>query len=189
MNINSGLLIAGAIVVTVAAGCSRYQVIPDRLAAKVNTQLSYEQVKTSPHTHRGQLVVWGGEVLSAFRDGNRTRIEVLQVPLNSDYIPLSGKPSSRGRFFALDSQREIIDPAILEEGSRITIVGEILGEIAGASADQASASYPAVTIRDMTVWNSYSRPYFPYSYASYYGYGYHGYRPYTFWEGAHVPGS
>src|ERR1044071_995672 len=113
MNINSGLWIASAIVVTVATGCSRYQVIPDRLAGKVNAQLSYEEVKASPHTHRGQLVVWGGEVLSAFRDGNRTRIEVLQVPLNSDYIPLSGKATSRGRFFAVDSQRGIIDPAIL----------------------------------------------------------------------------
>lgn len=98
MKANAGFWVGCVLISIVLSGCNRYQVIPDHLAKQVNEQLSYEQVKDSPETYRGQIVVWGGEVLSAVRQADRTKIEVLQMPLNKDYVPGFDKALSHGRF-------------------------------------------------------------------------------------------
>lgn len=172
-----------ALVLLAEIGCSRYQVIPVHLANHVNREASFEQIKASPNQYRGQVVVWGGEVLKATRDANRTVIEILQLPLNNDLTPVEARTSSRGRFLAYDNKGEIIDPAILQEGTRLTVIGEVKG-VENTMVDQSAAEYPALAIRDMTVWDRQTRP------GSYYsGYGYYGYRPYTFYVGQRVPGS
>ena len=188
MKIHAGLWVGCALLSIVLSGCNRYQVIPDHLVKQVNDKLSYEQVKGSPETYRGRIVVWGGEVLNAVREGDRTKIEVLQMPLNKDHIPDVPKASSRGRFFVLDSRHEIIDPAIFEEGSKVTVIGEIEGK-SSKSSDPVSSESPVLAIRDMTLWSSHSRGFLPSHSSYYYGYGYYGHRPYTFWEGTRVPGS
>ncbi len=188
MKANAGFWVGCVLISIVLSGCNRYQVIPDHLAKQVNEQLSYEQVKDSPETYRGQIVVWGGEVLSAVRQADRTKIEVLQMPLNKDYVPGFDKALSHGRFFVWDSRQEIIDPAIFEKGSKVTVIGEIEGK-SSTSSDLVSSESPILVIRDMTLWNNSGKTSF-YSYHPYYGYsGYYGYRPYTFWEGTRVSGS
>src|SRR5689334_20579865 len=107
MKVNAGFWVGCVLLSLVVSGCNRYQVIPDHLAKQVNEKLSYEQVKGSPETYRGQTVVWGGEVLSAVRQGDRTKIEVLQMPLNKDYRPEASKAASEGRFLAWDTRQEI----------------------------------------------------------------------------------
>lgn len=176
----------GMLLLLFMSGCNRYQVVPDHLAGQVNKELTYEQVKASAEAYQGQVVVWGGEVLNAVQEGDRTKIEVLQMSLNKDHVPEYSKASSRGRFFAVDSQHEIIDPAIFEKGSKVTVVGEIRGK-SPESSTEASSNVPIISIRDMTLWSSHTRPSYPYH--PYYGYGYYGYRPYTFWEGTRVPGA
>lgn len=186
MKANAGFWVGCALISIVLSGCNRYQVIPDHLVKQVNEKLSYEQVKDSPETYRGQIVVWGGEVVSAVREDNRTKIEVLQMPLNKDQVPESSKASSQGRFLALDSRQEIIDPAIFEKGSKVTVIGEIEGK-SSKSSDLVSSESPVLVIRDMTLWSNDSMLY---PVRPYYGYGgYYGYRPYVFWEGTRVSGS
>jgi len=181
--------VACMLLIAFTDGCNRYQVIPDRLADQINKTLTYEQAKAAPAANRGQMVVWGGEVLNAVRDTERTTVEVLELPLNKDHIPLDNRAASRGRFLAVDSRGEIIDPAIFKEGSRVTVIGELLG-IRTETHDQAAYDYPIVAIRDMTVWEERDRSIYPFTgYYNYYGYGYYGYRPYIFWEGTRVAGS
>ncbi|UVT17469.1 MAG: Slp family lipoprotein [Nitrospira sp.] len=189
MKVTPGLCVAYAVLSVFLGGCNRYQVIPERLAAQVNHKLTYEEVKASPDAYKGQIVVWGGEVLTAARETDRTKVEVLQLPLNKDHIPLDNRASSRGRFLAVDSRGEIIDPAIFEEGSRITVIGEIVGSRT-ETREKAMYDYPVIVIRDMTVWDGRTKSNYPFAgYYSYYGYGYYGNRPYTFWEGTRVSGS
>ncbi len=189
MKVSIRLLIGCALVTTiVVGGCNRYQVIPGPLVGQVNKTLTYEQVKAAPAVTRGQIVVWGGEVLNAVRETERTVVEVLELPLNKDFIPLDNRASSRGRFLAMDSRGEIIDPAIFKEGSRVTVIGEIVG-LKTDTLDKAAYDYPIIAIRDMTVWDEHARSNYPLAgYHSYYGYGYYGYRPYTF-GGTRVSGS
>jgi len=187
MTINAKVWTMCMLLSVLLSGCSRYQVIPDHLAKQVNAQLSYEQVRNSPEGYRGQIVVWGGEVLHAARDAEKTTVEVLEIPLNKDHFPLEGRASSRGRFFALDNRGEIIDPAIFKEGSKITVIGEILG-VGTEPSNKAVYDYPVLAIRDMTVWEERTRSHYPFAgYSNYYGYGSYGYRPYI--RGARVSGS
>ncbi|OQW32262.1 MAG: hypothetical protein A4E19_19725 [Nitrospira sp. SG-bin1] len=189
MKIRTAYLYACLFLSVFIDGCNRYQVIPDRLAAHVNEKLSYEQVQTSPDTYRGKLVVWGGVVLKAVRNAGRTSVEVLELPLNTDHIPLGNQASSRGRFLAIDSRGEITDPAILKDGSRVTVIGEVIG-LRRDTLDNAEYDYPLVEIHDMTLWDERPRAHYPFAdFHNYYGYGFYGRRPHTFGEETRVAGS
>lgn len=183
IKINVFPIVFSTLLLLIAAGCSRYEVIPTHLANNINREASYEQIKASPDKYYGQLIVWGGEVLKATRDTNRTVVEILQLPLNNDLTPLDSRTASQGHFLAYDNRGEIIDPAILQKGTRVTVVGEVKG-VEKTTVDQTTDEYPMLAIRDMTVWDRRTPP------SSYGYYGYYGYRPYTFYyEGQRVPGS
>ena len=90
------------------SGCSRYDVIPDRLEPQVNKNVVFDQLERSPATYQGQMVVLGGQVLATKRLGDKTQVEVLQLPLSDDYIPIvADRTQSKGRFYAYDSGKEI----------------------------------------------------------------------------------
>ncbi|MDR4478951.1 MAG: Slp family lipoprotein [Nitrospira sp.] len=189
MAIMKHVLLVGVIIQLVTAtGCNTYRVIPPELQPVVNKNLSYDDAKTQSTRHLGQVVVWGGEVLKATREPHKTRIEVLQLPLNDDLVPAGEKVESSGRFLAIDTLGKLIDPAVLPVGTRITVIGQIRDPSA-AQSDTANPT-PVIDIRDMTVWDKQMRStsFYP-RYGPYYGYYYYGARPFSFWEGARVPGS
>lgn len=114
---------------------------------------------------------------------------MLQLPLNDDLIPAGECAESSGRFVAVDNKEEIIDPAVVPEGTRVTVVGRIR-KSATPSGDPLVRESPVIAIRDMTVWDqkmSRAWPYSPY-YGPYYGSYYYGW-PYVFWDGTRVQGS
>lgn len=173
------------LILTVGAtipACSRYDVIPDQLETRVQKGVSYEDILRAPNAHRGLLVVLGGKVVSTTRLKDRTRIEVVQLPLTDDYIPRTDQESeSQGRFYAYDAGKEILDPTILSEGTPITVVGEVLG-LQTIQVDGADPHVLTVSIKDLTTWEvSEARRWgaFPYPY---HGGGYmYGARPYGFY--------
>ena len=168
------------ILATIGA-CDRYDVIPDQLEERVQKNVSYQDILRAPDLHQGQLVVLGGTVLSTTRLKDRTRIEVLQLPLTDDYIPRTDQESeSRGRFYAYDSGKEILDPTTLSQGTAITLVGEV---VVGRTTevDDADPHVPAVSIKDLTTWEvseARRRGAFPYPHHGGYMYGA---RPYGFY--------
>jgi outer membrane lipoprotein len=166
-----------AVALILLSSCDRYNVIPSHLEKQVNRDVMFEQVKASPSSYNGTLVVMGGEVISAKRLEDRTRIEVLHLPLNNDYIPIPERGESKGRFIAVDRGKEILDPAILKEGTPITIVGEVTGSKIG-SIGESQYEFPVLSIKDLTVWDKETMHGRPYPY--YYGYYWYGYRPYYF---------
>lgn len=185
--LRTATLLIGLLVLT---GCNSYRVIPEDLEGKVNTQTPLREVSQHPSVHGGELVVWGGEVLEATRIKDATRLEVLQIPLNDDLVPAEGRGQSQGRFLAFDRQGEILDPAVVNQGTKVTIVGEVQQPVSMTS-DAGSQQYPSVAIRDMTIWDRQTRrvwgiPYYYPFYGPYYGSYYYGSRPYTFWDGTRV---
>lgn len=185
------LLVAGIVSqVLIVSGCNTYHVVPPHLENQVNDRLSYQDTKKNPTSATGQMVVWGGEVLKSTRLSDKTRIEVLQLPLTDDLIPAGERAESSGRFLAFDTKGEIIDPAVVPDGTRVTIVGQVQAPMT-ASSDVGSTEYPVISIRDMTVWDKkVSRRAWPRSYyGPYYGHYYYGHRPYVFWDGTRVQGS
>ena len=131
------------------AGCSGVQVVPKDLEEQVNRDISFSQLVEAPLEHKGQVLVLGGQVLSAKRLKHGTQIEVLQLPLNRQMEPVESLQKSKGRFLAL--QEEFLDPATLPLGTRVTVVGEVSGMVT-LPLDETTYDFPTLVIKHLRVW-------------------------------------
>ncbi|MCS6289085.1 MAG: Slp family lipoprotein [Nitrospira sp.] len=150
-------------------GCIGAAVIPPNLEARVDRNLSFDQLKEAPASYQGRFVVAGGSVLAARRLKDATRIEVLQLPLDGSLEPTGRPIESRGRFLAF--QKAFLDPAALPPGTRVTVVGEVTGAVT-LVLDDIEYAYPALDVHAITIWpvhvpTSWYRP-FPY-FGAYWG--------------------
>lgn len=133
----------------ILAGCASGSIVPDALQAQLDKTLTFPQLRESPDSYRGHLLVLGGEVLSAKRLKDGTRIEVLEIPLDRSLQPDPDRTRSQGRFIAI--QKEFLDPATIPPGTRVTLVGEITGAVTD-KLDEVDYSYPTVDIKSLKVW-------------------------------------
>jgi outer membrane lipoprotein len=131
------------------AGCVSSDVIPTPLEHSIDRSVVFPDLRSSPDSYKGRLVVLGGEVLSAKRLKSGTRIEVLQIPLTSAEEPGIDRTTSEGRFLAI--QRDFLDPATIPPGTRVTIVGEVTGGTT-LPLDETDYTYPTLEIRHLKVW-------------------------------------
>lgn len=165
----------------VLASCATVSPYPEEFESQIDHELKYSELKADPEVHKGKIVLIGGVVLSPKTTDSGTRLEILQLPLASDYEPAGDRMSTEGRFLALNST--FLDPAVFPAGSRVTVVGEVTGPTT-LPLDETTYTYPTVQIkylklwsrpRDISHWNH--RPYF----GPYYGWGpYFG--PYYRWN-------
>lgn len=144
------LVMAGLAMLGVS-GCKTYDVIPDELESQLATDLTYEMVRSAPHEHQGKLVAWGGEVLAGKRTTEGTRLEILHLPLTDDLYPTEERARSNGRFVAYDAEGTITDPAVVEPGTPVTIIGRI-GPLQHEELQGVEYQYPRLDVLDMTVW-------------------------------------
>lgn len=158
----------------ILAGCASGGVVPASLEGQLDKNLTFSQLRDSPDSYRGHLLVLGGEVLSAKRQKDGTRIEVLEIPLDGSLQPESDRTMSQGRFISI--QKEFLDPATIPPGTRLTIVGEVSGAVTD-KLDEMDYTYPVLEIKALKVWprgESFSRiPYYYYP-PSYYWRPYYG---------------
>ncbi len=141
------LLSTLALLVTLT-GCASMQEAGDGSDAQTQA-LTFLQVKAAPDSFQGQSVVFGGKVLTARRQKDGTRIEILQLPLDRSTHPGYDLTQSQGRFIAL--QREFLDPATLPPGTRITVTGEVSGSVT-LPLDETDYTYPVIDIKHVQVW-------------------------------------
>jgi outer membrane lipoprotein len=125
------------------AGCASTQEEKDAQA------FTFLQVKAAPDSFKGQSVVFGGKVLTARRQKDSTRIEILQLPLDRSLRPGYDLTQSQGRFIAV--QREFLDPATLPPGTKITVTGEVSDSIT-LPLDETDYTYPVIDIKRVRVW-------------------------------------
>jgi outer membrane lipoprotein len=151
------------------AGCSTpyKNTLPPALAEHIEHSLTFPQIKESPDSFKGKLVILGGQVLEAKRLKDSTQLTILQLPLINDQEPTTELTQSKGRFIA--EQQEFLDPATVPPGSRITLVGELSGSIP-QSLDETIYTYPTLIIKHFKVWPTYPSDYD--RYGSYYRYPY-----------------
>ena len=93
-------------------------------------------------------MVFGGEVLSARRLKEGTRIEILQLPLDPSGRFGADRTQSQGRFMAM--QRDFLDPATLPPGTRVLVTGEVTGSMT-LPLDETEYTYPVVEARHIEV--------------------------------------
>jgi outer membrane lipoprotein len=140
----------------------------------VDRTISFASVKQDIASHQGKLILVGGEVLSAKRLKDRTQLQVLHLPLDTWQDPVADRVTSQGRFLAY--QDELLDPATLPPGTRVTLVGEVMGA-STQPLDEIDYVYPVLKIRHLKVWpwlpiwntwspyGNYWRPTYPWPYA------------------------
>ena len=171
---------AGILLFTLLSGCATTSEGP----LESDHAIAFTQIKDSPDSFKGQTAVLGGEVLTAKRLKDGTRIEVLQLPLSDSQVPVADLTQSQGRFLAI--QREFLDPATIPHGTRITVTGELAGSQT-MPLDETEYTYPVIEVRDLKVWPQMAEaPMYPVRPYPYY-YPYWGpmwgpfWRPYPYW--------
>lgn len=178
--------VIGVGVVLSMSGCASISspVIPENLADRINPNLTFEQIKNNPTAHHGAVLELGGEVLSAKRFSDHTRLMVLQLPLKDNHEPVTDRTQSRGRFLAI--YKKFLDPATVPPGTRITMVGELTG-VREEPLDEMPYTYPTFSVLFLKIWppaapSPYWYPYNPYFFywGPYWG-RYWGPYPYWYW--------
>ncbi|HJT22356.1 MAG TPA: Slp family lipoprotein [Nitrospira sp.] len=166
--------VAATLLLVASAGCASTD--QGGAASPETNPISFAQLKAAPDSFKGQAVVFGGEVLAARRTKDSTRIEVLQLPLDSGY-PVYDLTQSQGRFVAV--QKEFLDPATLPLGTRITVSGNVTGTIT-LPLDETEYTYPVIEVTRLNVWprGSGASRVQPYYIPGTYGYGYGPWGPY-----------
>lgn len=188
-------LAVGFSAVAFFAGCSKpyKSTLPPDLANQLNDTLSFSQIKAAPDDHKGELVVLGGQILSAKRLAHATELIILQLPLIQEQEPTTDLTQSQGRYIAY--QQAFLDPATVPAGTRITLAGELSGSVT-QKLDETDYIYPTLTIKAFKIWPTYPSDYpryaYPYPYWRPYPYPYaypywgprgryYGYNPYWYW--------
>ncbi|MCZ6799918.1 MAG: Slp family lipoprotein [Nitrospirae bacterium] len=127
--------------------------IPKTLDAQIDKTVTFPELLQNPDSYIGKTVVVGGEVLSAKRQQEGTRLQVLQLPLDDSRMPAVQRTSSQGRFLALE--KSFLDPATFSGNPRVTIVGEVTGTVLG-NVDEVEYAYPSLVIKHLHVWEPQS---------------------------------
>ena len=135
------------------AGCASTSVIPESLDQQIDRGVTFDQIRESPDSYRGKVVVLAGEVLKARALRGGTQLEVLQLPLNDEQGPITDRMGSKGRFLAW--QRDFLDPATMTDGTRVTIVGEVTGATVD-KMDEADYRYLTVDVKHLHRWEPQS---------------------------------
>ena len=155
------------------------RLVPEDLRGQVDTDVSFSDLKASPSAYDGKIVMLNGVILKAKRAKDRTEIEVLQVPSNTAFGPSQNRSRSEGRFLAVQ-EGSGLDPAVVEEGNPVTVIGEVKGSVV-KSLDEGQYTYPVVEIKQLVDWQkTMSKEYAGYGPHPYYG-GYYGYYPYQYY--------
>lgn len=139
-----------AIFFIIGSGCALGpDVVPETLQSQIDPSVTFPKMLENHANYQGTVVVLGGEVLSAKRLQDGTRLELLQLPLDNSNEPVHDRTSSQGRFLAIESS--FLDPATLPPNTRVTLVGKVTG-MTKANLDEMEYSYPTLTIKHLHVW-------------------------------------
>jgi outer membrane lipoprotein len=145
------MLAGQALMLAALSACSTGpDVIPKDMESQIDRSLSFSDLLRDPASHTGTTVLLGGEILSARRVKDRTELEILQLPVHDEDPPAWRRTDSQGRFLAVDQERH--DPASYHPGTKVTIVGEVIGART-QQLDESDYRYPTVAIKHLHAWD------------------------------------
>lgn len=106
------------------------------------------EVQADPQRFRGERVRWGGTVVAVTNMAERTVLEIVARPLDTQARPRD-VDRSLGRFLA--RVPGFLDPAVYARGREITVVGTVAGVQAGAIGEYPYR-YPVVEVSARQLW-------------------------------------
>jgi outer membrane lipoprotein len=114
----------------------------------VDRSLTPRGVAAEPQLATRKSVLWGGTILTTSNLKDRTRIEVLAYPLDTDKRPQRDS-DPLGRFIL--ERAGFLEPASYAEGRQVTAIGRVTGIRAGR-VDETDYTYPVIDARQLYLW-------------------------------------
>jgi len=148
----------------ICSGCAT--VISEKVLSKANRHISVTAVREASENYKGQLVIWGGEIVGAKNREEGTTIEILQKPTNRSLRPKEVDVSG-GRFLAIYDG--YLDVAIYERGREVTVAGQIQGTRV-LPLGEIEYRYPVIDVEEIHLWEpiketaEYPYRYYPHRY-------------------------
>lgn len=138
-----------------ASGCVPYP-ISKKYRQEAVKDITFPMVLENPDKYRGALVIWGGRIIETANDSNRTRLIVLQIPIDNSERPVN-PAYTEGRFIAISSI--FLDPIIYYPGRLVTIAGTVTGS-SNRQLDSSTYRYPVIRIEQIRLWQRVVRYYY-----------------------------
>ena len=159
--------------------------IPEGISKPQSPTIKLEQVRADPAGFNGQMVRWGGEIVSVEPLQEKTQVEVVGRDLGRFGRP-EENDASGGRFIARISG--FLDPAVYKQGRQFTVTGTVSSTVEKAIGEHKYV-YPVVDVDVYHLWEPLPPPsrydYYPWYYDPFYdpwGYPYYWHhRPYYWW--------
>ncbi len=136
-------------------GCAP-SAISREVRSRVDSTATFKDIFHDPDSHKGKIVLWGGEIIRTRNTKDVTWIELLQHPLDGSDRPIH-RAVSEGRF--LIRHEGFLDPAVYGPRREVTVAGEIQGRQT-QTLDEAEYAYPVVADQEMMLWGPRQEPIF-----------------------------
>jgi outer membrane lipoprotein len=149
----AGKVLLIAALLAAMAGCS---VVSSNVREQA-ADLSFDELAENPSAHAGKTVVLGGYVADVRNFSDRSRVMVLQAPLDFQDHP-KPRQLSEGRFIAVADG--FLDPMVYEKGRKVTVAGRVIGE-ATEKISEYAYHMPKIRVQELHLWEEweYRRPY------------------------------
>jgi len=151
-------------VAVLLGGCA--SVVPEAIRTPAPGNVQIAHVRDQPQLYRDATVRWGGKIVSARNESDRTELEIVGRNLGSE-----GRPEtddiSQGRF--LVKVQGFLDPTIYKRDRLVTVRGRIEG-VVDRSIGEYRYTYPVVVTDTVHLWKSQPLPLtrYPYYYDPFY---------------------
>jgi outer membrane lipoprotein len=136
-----------AISLVAVTGCTKE--IPENVISNVDQSITFSMLIKDPSAYQGKTVMAGGEIISSANESSgNTSLEIMELPLDSDYKPGKGDKSS-GRFIA--SYKGYLETHIFRPGRLVTVVGTVAAPKKGAIGSM-SYVFPVIDATYIKLW-------------------------------------
>jgi len=133
------------LIILFTAGCA--PVISEPTLNKVDTSLTFAEIKKDPSAHVKAVALLGGRVIKVTNIKDGTLVEVLQSPLRRNMKPLPEK-RSEGRFII--RFKGFIDPLVYMD-KLITVAGPLAAPIT-KPINKTDYTYPVIEAGEHYLW-------------------------------------
>lgn len=143
----------------IVCGCASQH--PAFLREPLPDNADFARVSADIAAHAERRVRWGGSVVRVENQAQRSVLEIVERPLNSEGRPQS--LHSNGRFLA--HVAGFLDPLVYTQGREVTVMGTVAGSEVAKIGDY-EYRYPVIRVEQLYLWNvqvplppSYRDPY------------------------------
>lgn len=122
--------------------------LPPAISQPPGYDLTYFEASQNIKKFHNAPVRWGGVIVDITNEPNRSLIQVLSYPLNSQGRPMLGQPY-QGRFVI--STADFLDPTVYRPDTMVTVAGTIAGEVE-RTIGKKTLHLPLLNIAVLHLW-------------------------------------